>query len=59
MSVRVWPAFAALVVLLIVGWFAVKLLVSLACYLIAGLVVVGAGLYLCRRARRTGGGPRR
>jgi glucose dehydrogenase len=53
MSGRVWPAVAALLVLLVIGWWAVKLVVSLAFYLIVGLLAVGAALYLYRRARAT------
>jgi hypothetical protein len=42
---------AAAIALFVVGWLAVKAVVTLLFYLVAGLLVVAAGMYLYRRAR--------
>jgi hypothetical protein len=52
---------AAAVALFVTGWLAVKAIVSLLFYLVVGLLVLAAGMYLYRRARsamRGGGRPR-
>jgi hypothetical protein len=42
----------AAIALFVIGWWAVKLAVTFACYAIVGLVIVGAVVYLVRNARR-------
>jgi hypothetical protein len=52
---------AAAVALFVIGWLAVKAVVTLLFYLVIGLLVVAGGMYLYRRARsavRGGGRPR-
>jgi hypothetical protein len=43
----------ALFALFLIGWWAVKLAVSFACYAVIGLVIVGAVVYLFRGTRRS------
>jgi membrane protein YdbS with pleckstrin-like domain len=42
---------AAAIALFVVGWLAVKAVVTLLFYLVAGLLVVAGAMYLYRRAR--------